>query len=238
MIKVELHVHSLGGSWCAKASAKEIAARFSAEGYGGIMLTNHYSKKAFADYPTKDFKGRIDYFFSLVDQVKNECAKVGLKVFYGVEVASAPNGTEYILVGFDKSFLYDNEYLYDLTQEQLFVLAEKYNLFMYQAHPARLGVELGNPSFIHGAEWFNSHFHHNNYNALAEEFCKKNNLVKISGNDFHVADQPLIGGALIPNRIRDEKELAAYLKSGKCKMLKDEKAYQYAQKTYEEELQG
>lgn len=227
MIKVELHVHSKGGSYCALASAKEIAARFSSEGYGAIMLTNHYSKKAFEDYPTQDFKGKMDYFFSLFEETKKECAEYGVKVFCGVEVATAPYGTEYILVGFDRDFLYDNGDLTELNQQQLFALAEKYNLFMYQAHPKRQGAKTGDAKFMHGAESFNSHWHHHNYNMLAEKFCKENNLIELSGNDFHGPDQPIIGGVLIPEKINDEKSLAAYLKSGKCKMIKkDEQSYQ------------
>lgn len=236
MIKIELHVHSLGGSWCAHASAAQIAERFKNEGYGAVMITNHYSERCFmTEYPAKDFKGKIDYFFSLFDEVKSECEKVGLKAFCGTEVAVKPCGTEYVLVGFDRDFLYNNDYLFKLTQEQLFKLAEENNLFMYQPHPARHGVKFGNPEFMHGAEWFNSHLHHNNHNVLAEEFCKQNKLIRVSGNDFHVPDQPLIGGALIPNSIDNERQLAAYLKSGKCKMFKDEIAYQRALKWYMEE---
>lgn len=234
MKKIELHVHSLGGSYCAKANAKEIAVRFSSQGYDGIMLTNHYSKKAFSDYPTQDFKERIDFFFSLYEQVKSECKNYGLKVFLGVEISSAPDGTEYILVGFDRSFLYENKNLYDLTQKQLFLLAEKYNLFMYQPHPARQGVKFGDPAFLHGAECFNSHWHHNNYNMLAEKFCKENNLIKVTGNDFHGPDQHIIGNVFIPDYVDDEKALAKYLKSGKCKIKKDEFAYQTALKTFME----
>ena len=236
MIKIELHVHSLGGSYCAKASAAQIAARLKNEGYGGVMITNHYNERSFMiEYAAKDFKSKMDYYCSLFDEVKAECEKVGLKAFFGAEVAVKPCGTEYVIVGFDREFLYNHDYLFKLTQEQLFELADKNGLFMYQPHTARHGVKFGNPKFMHGAEWFNSHLHHNNHNALAENFCKENNLIKVSGNDFHVADQPLIGGALIPNRINDEKQLAEYLKSGKCKMYKDEIAYQQALKWYMEE---
>ena len=236
MIKIELHVHSLGGSWCALASPKQIANRFKDEGYGAIMITNHYYRNAFENvYPQTSFRGKIDNFFSLYDEVKAECESIGIKTFMGAEVATEPLGTEYILVGFDRDFLYNNEYLYNLTQEELFALAQKHNIFMYQTHPFRKGVVAGNPKYMHGAESFNSHFHHNNFNMLAEKFCEENNLVKVSGNDFHVPTQPLIGGAFIPEDINDEKALAEYLKSGKCVMLKDEFSYQVELKKYKEE---
>lgn len=232
MIKAELHIHSLGGSYCAQLPAKEIVKRYKQAGYGALMLTNHYSKRCFGEYPVSEFKDKVDYFFSLFDEFKNECDKVGIKAFCGVEVAVMPFGTDYVLVGFDKAFLYENKPLYDLTQEELFALAEKDDIFMYQAHPFRLGSKVGNPKFMHGAECFNGHFHHNNYNAIAEKFCKENNLVRLSGNDFHAVDEPIIGGVFIPNYVNDEKALAKYLKSGKCKILKDELYYQQCTKEF------
>ncbi len=236
MIKVELHIHSLGGSWCALTSPKDIAKRFKDEGYGAIVVTNHYYRNAFEKvYPQTTFKGKIDHFFSLYNEVKTECEKVGIKTFFGAEVATEPLGTEYILLGFDKEFLYQNEYLYNLTQVELFALAEKHNILMYQTHPFRYGVVAGDPKYMHGAEFFNSHFHHYNFNILAEKFCEDNNLVKISGNDFHAPDQPIIGGAFIPEDLNDEKALAEYLKSGKCVMIKDELSYQKELKKYKEE---
>ena len=34
MIKTELHIHSLGGSYCAQVSAKEIVECYKQAGYG------------------------------------------------------------------------------------------------------------------------------------------------------------------------------------------------------------
>ncbi len=232
MIKTELHIHSLGGSYCAQVPAKEIVKRYKQAGYGALMLTNHYSKRCFNEYPVINFKQKIDYFYSLFDDFKSECVKAGIKAFCGVEVAVNPFNTDYVLVGFDRAFLYENKPLYEMTQKQLFELAQKNGIFMYQAHPFRLGSKVGDPRYMHGAECFNGHFHHNNYNALAEKFCKENNLVKLSGNDFHAVDEPIIGGAYIPNNVNDEKKLSKYLLSGKCKIIKDEALYQKWAKEY------
>ena len=79
MIKAELHIHSLGGSYCAQLPAKEIVKRYKQAGYGALMLTNHYSKRCFGEYPVSEFKDKIDYFFSLFDEFKDECDKEGIK---------------------------------------------------------------------------------------------------------------------------------------------------------------
>ena len=119
-----------------------------------------------------------------------------------------------------------------ITQQQLFELAQKYNFFMYQAHPFRSGERTGDPNFMHGAEAFNCHYHHDNFNAKAQEFCEKYNLVKMSGTDFHHPDQPIIAGAYIPDTISDEFALANFYKSGKAEIIVDEKESQLARQKY------
>ena len=97
--------------------------------------------------------------------------------------------------------------------------------FMYQTHPFRPNVVLGNPLYMHGAEAFNGHFHHDSRNELAEKFCEENGLVKMSGTDFHHDDQPVTAGILIPDEIADEAELVKYIMSGKAELIKNEKLY-------------
>ena len=235
MLTIETHCHSLGGSACGTCSADEIIGFYKSVGYDGIVLTNHYSKAIIDDeYKAKTDVEAVDKFFALYELMKEKGEKVGLKIFYGIEVRINCTQTEYMIYGFDKQFLYDNPRLFELDQKQLFELCENNGLFMYQTHPFREGVVAGNPAYLHGAESFNGHYHHVNNNALATEFCNKHNLIKMAGTDFHHDDQPITSAMFIPEYINTESELAKYFLSGKAQSFTDEEYYQKELKKHKE----
>ncbi len=229
MIKLETHCHSLGGSNCAKTRAEDIVKRYKAAGYGGIVLTNHYCQVCYDAYPADTHKQKLDFWFSLYNKMKDECEKAGLKCFYGAEVRALTKITEYseyMIYGFDERFLYDNKPLFFYTQEEMFRLCDKNGVFMYQTHPFRIGVNVGDPRFIHGAEAFNGHINHQNNNALADKFCEENHLIKISGTDFHDPDQPITGGIIINDDVKDNKSLTQLLFDGKFSLIEDKDTYE------------
>ncbi len=224
MIKVEMHCHT-DGSLCADYNIKDIVKQYIRAGYGGIVVTNHY---AYKEYVRQGFSSPIEYaktFLSWIEDAEKAGKEQGLKIFYGIELRLTYNNTEYMLYGFSKEFVLKNPELYNLTQEELFELANKHNVFMYQTHPFRNGVKVGNPKYMHGAESFNGHYHHNNNNGLAREFCEKNNLVKVVGTDFHHDDQPITTAILVPNEIEDSIELTEYICTNKVELIQDKKAY-------------
>ncbi|MBQ8426315.1 MAG: PHP domain-containing protein [Clostridia bacterium] len=225
MIKFEMHAHTKGGSYCAYSDAKTLIDDYKKGGYGGIVITNHFSASNYVvDLIGETHKEKIDYFFSLYHNVKDEGKKHGIKVFYGVEVRDC-FGDEYMLLGFKPEFLYDNKPLFTYSQKELFYMAEKNNIFMYQTHPFRDGVRCGNPNYLHGAEAFNGHFHHFNNNEKAKAFVEKNNLISLAGTDYHTPNQPLTAYMLIPENINDEFALVEYLRSGKAEYFGDEQYY-------------
>lgn len=235
MIKFEMHAHTKGGSRCGHADEKTLISDYVNSGYGGVVITNHFDSYNYYNTLVGDtHKEKTDYFFSLYEKVKEEGEKFNVKVFYGVEVRDIDN-TEYMLYGFKKEFIYDNRPLFTLSQKELFALAEKNNLFMYQTHPFRDGVVCGDPKYMHGAEIFNGHFHHVNNNKKAQEFINKYNLIKMAGTDYHRPSQPLTSYMNIPKSINDEQTLAEYLLSGKAQFFGDEDYYIKEMKKYKGE---
>ena len=225
MIKLETHCHTKGGSPCGIADFRDVVDRYLSEGYGGVVVTNHCNRTYYNDYPGETHKEKTDFYFSLYENVKLEGEKRGLKVFFGIEVRDCL-GTEYMLYGFERSFLYDNKPLFTFDQKELFELAEKNKLFMYQTHPTREGVTLGNPRYMHGAEAFNGHYHHKNNNEQAKKFVIENSLVSMSGTDFHRDNQPITAGIIIPDSIQNERELADCIFQGKYSMITEQEKYQ------------
>ena len=227
MIKVELHSHPLGGSPCADGDNLLAVKKFIDAGYGGVVCTTHYSKSYYENvFLGQTHKEKIDYFFKVYDDFAKIAKENGLKTFCATEIRCVPTNTEYTLVGFDRAFLYDNPPLFNLSQQELFVLAEKNGFFMYQTHPFRTDVVAGNPEFMHGAECFNGHYHHKNNNELAKEFCEKYNLIGLVGTDYHHDDQPLTTGIMLPENINTEQELADFLKQGVFNVVADKDLYE------------
>jgi len=226
LLKIEMHAHSKGGSGCASASPEDIASEFKSQGYDGLVLTNHICESEFNKYPGDTKTEKLDFYFSLYEDVRSACEKVGLKVFYGTEVRAKHDGfIEFMLYGFEKEFLYNAPLLFTLTQKELFELCEREGVLMYQTHPFRRGVCLGDPKYMHGAEYFNGHVNHINNNADARKFIDQNNLLKTCGTDYHDPGQPLTAYALIPESINTNKQLADYIRSGNLQIFGDEEKY-------------
>ena len=103
---------------------------------------------------------------------------------------------------------------------------------MYQTHPFRDGVTVGNPEFMHGAEAFNGHFHHENHNEQAKEFCRVNGLLPLSGTDYHHDPQPVTAGIYAPDDIQDEKQLVQCIFEKNYTLVQNEEEYKNALQIY------
>ena len=226
MMKIEMHCHT-DGSHCADYNIQGIVADYKKAGYGGIVVTNHYAYKEYVRQGFSSVKEYAKAFLTWVDDAEKVGKEQNVKIFFGMEVRLTYNNTEFMLYGFTKDFVLNNPEIYSLTQEQLFDLANRHNIFMYQTHPFRDGVKVGDPRFMHGAECFNGHYHHNNNNALAEQFCKENNLIKVVGTDFHHDDQPITTAILVPEEIKDSIELTKYIRENRLEVVKDRKTYMH-----------
>ena len=220
-----MHLHAYGGSHCGQGNNKLAIEKYLQAGYDGIVVTTHYSLSEYVGYEPRSHKGKIDYFLKVYDDFAKIAKSKGLKTFLGAEVRCVATDTEFMLIGFDRQFLYENIPLFCYSQEQLFDIANKNGFLMYQTHPFRTNVKVGNPQFMHGAEAFNGHFHHNNDNESATDFCVSNGLLQFSGTDYHSDDQPVTAGIYIPNNIENEKELIKCIFDKNYSLLKDEDKY-------------
>ena len=228
MIKVETHCHSRGGSHCGTASPRQIIKEYKEHGYGMIILTNHYCKVCYDEYPGLTHKQKLDHYFSLYEKLKREGEKHGIKVIYGAETrAVTDDGTysEFMLYGFDRGLLYDNKPLFLLNQKEMFEFCEKHQIFMYQTHPYREGVAVRDARFMHGVEVFNGHVGHDNDNEKAYEFAKENNLKMMSGSDYHDYKQLIYGGLYLPDDITDQFKLRDYLFSNQPELITNQQLY-------------
>lgn len=225
MFKVETHCHIAGLSCCGDGSPNILLEKYAQKGYDAIITTTHVSKYCYDyHYQGETHKEKIDYFYKIHEEFKNLANEYGIRTFMGIEVQSIVDGQEYMLIGQIEKLMYDNV-MYEYSQQDLFEMANKNGLFMYQTHPFREGVMPGDGRFLHGVEIFNGHYHHENNNQKAEAFCKQYNLVGVSGTDYHHNTQPILGGILTAKALNDEKELVKCLFENKFKCLINEEEY-------------
>ena len=235
-MKTEMHSHSTGASVCSDVTDEQFVNDFAKEGFQAFVLTNHING-AFSTYPANTYKEKIDYYLSRYDEIKSIAQSKGIKLFLGAEiVALTDDGVhqEFILLGFDREFLYNNNLVNRYNQKELFVLANQHGFFMYQTHPFRRGEKTGNPLYMHGAEAGNGHYHHDNFNEKAIEFCEKHNLKKVVGTDYHHHLQPIVGWTEIPDYIENEQQLAKYLLENQTSYEFDQEKCLQAREEYKE----
>lgn len=236
MFKIETHCHTYKTSNCATTPNQMLIGFYKNKGYNGIVVTNHFSKSIYDNYLTGDTHAqKIDSYFNAFDEFKSLCNANGLKAFLGAEIRvvdkNDEDGTEYIILGFSRDIFY-KEKLFNLTQAQLFNLVDKEGVFMYQSHPFRTGVVAGDPKYLHGAESFNGHYHHKNDNEKALEFCNKNNLIKMSGTDFHHEDQPITAGIILNYIVDTEEELKNAIFKGDFSLIEEVDLYEKSHGDY------
>lgn len=231
MIKLEAHCHT-GASGCADTPIEILAKRYKESGYGGIVVTNHISEYEFyKKHEGTTAKEKKEYFINVYNESKKVINSYGLKTFFSCEVSVKSDiHSEFILYGVTPEIINKYEPLFSYTQKELFEIANIENMFMYKTHPFRVNEYAGDPKYMHGAEYFNGHYHHESNNHLAREFCEKNNLIKLSGTDFHHACQPITGGIYVPEDINNEYELRDYVASGKAELITDYDTYEKSRK--------
>ena len=236
-MRMEMHAHCSGASVCADVLDQQFVADMKKNGIEAFLLVNHVNL-GFKRYPGETYKEKIDYYFSRFEEIKQLAKENGIKAFLGAEVVTLTDDgmhQEFIIVGFDKDFLYNNDLVNKVNQEQLFEIANKNGLFMYQAHPFRTGEKTGNPKFMHGAEGLNGHFHHDNNNEKALKFCEENSLKIVVGNDYHHHNQPLVGWLILPDEISNERQLADYLLNNQAQICFDQEKCLFERQKYIEE---
>ena len=225
-MKIELHLHSLGGSPCAKADADEIVKVYKKEGYDVLVLTNHISTTSYGYYPKETDEEKAEYFLSLYHKLKAAAEKENITVLLGAEVrVKDPEDyfSEYLLYGITEDFIKRNPPLCTFTQRELFKLADENGFLMVQSHPFRKGVKVGYYAYLHGAEVYNGHKSHEEHNEVSKAFAKSFSLIETSGTDYHEQAHYPDGGIVTDKKVKTNEDLLAVLRSGNYKLIEDGK---------------
>lgn len=214
----ETHLHTGGSSPCAQVPSDEIMAKYAALGYEGVAITNHYSMYAF-NMAQKDHFEAADWFVNNYIQAAKSARRHGLQPILGMEICFAGTTDDYLVYGFDTDFIYRNFDMHYWGIERFSAYCRKHGIFLAQAHPFRVTVKPALPQLLDGAEIFNGNKRHNSYDDTARLWAQENNLVPLSGSDYHLTGDEGVGGVYLPVYAKDSFEFAEALRTRSCRLL-------------------
>ncbi len=221
--KYQMHAHTSPCSKCARMTIEELVESLHDGGYQGCVITNHFTHGYCGldrSLPWEAFVREFeqDYLRGLV-----AAEKLDIDLLFGIE-EGVGGGLEILCYGITPQMLYDHPELVDGNAETWYRVFHAYGAVVIQAHPFRDRDYIRDPhvlpnTVIDGIEVFNySNVPADNERArlAAEEHPE---WILVSGADTHWFDRNCVSGIETDTRIRNEKELAELLKSGKYRLI-------------------
>lgn len=222
MYKIETHMHTSEASACAICSGAEMARKYKALGYDGIIITDHFFNGNSAIPASLPWEKRVEGFCSGFENARAEGEKIGLDVYFGWEYGG-DFGMEFLTYGLDKDWLLNHPKLLSMEIEDYLKLVKESGGFVSQAHPFRRAGYIMRykryPSLTEGAEAVNFGNQMYEYNELAIEYSEEYHLIKTAGTDAHSDDLYAYGGMIFENRIGSIEDFIAELRGGQYTLI-------------------
>jgi len=209
--KTETHSHTDESSYCATIPAREMMRIYKERGYKTIIITPHYSRVYFSRI-TDDWQERIDYILLGYKTAKSMEEELDINVLMGIELNLIEDGNDYLIYGITEEFLRENVNLYSLTLDNLINICRENDFLITQPHPFRDNSELAPLEYQMPIEVFNGRCVLDARNDLALRYAKENNLIGVSGTDFHESAD-LEGGIITQTEIKTIEEFKEHILS-------------------------
>ena len=204
----ETHLHTNQGSACGWLSGAEVARKYKAAGYAGIVITDHFFGGNTAIDRSLPWAQWVEAFCRGYESAKEEGDKIGLQVFFGWE--SGYCGTEFLIYGLDKQWLLTHPEIRDCTIEEQYDWVRSGGGIVIHAHPFRKEFYIPEirlfPEYVHAVEAINathssakSVSHQNvQWNTEAIAYAEEHDLPITAGSDQHKS--AMIGGGMVFGR--------------------------------------
>lgn len=209
----ETHLHTSEASACSICPGADYPQKYKEAGYAGIFVTDHFFNGNSGVPRELPWEERVDIYCSGYEHAKEVGDKIGLDVFFGLEVNFA--GDEYLLYGPDKEWLKAHPDIMIWTHEQLREEVHKIGGVMIQAHPYRdrgyLQAIRVHPHHADAFEVYNA----GNFaycDQYAYQYAKQNGIKMTSGSDIHrVGDleKGRSGGVCFARKLESPKDYAS-----------------------------
>lgn len=202
MYKYETHMHTREASACSDSSGAEMAEKYRAEGYTGIIVTDHFFNGNTSVPRGLPWKERIELYCMGYENAKRRGDEIGLDVFFGFEYGDG--GSDYLVYGLDKQWLMKNDHILDIGLTGFLEYARSCGGFIVQAHPFReydyIRSTTHAPRFTDAVETVNaSHIRagHPEFNDRAKLYAEWYGLPATGGSDSHNTSGRWFGGGVM-----------------------------------------
>ncbi len=226
MYRYDLHVHTSEASRCGRSPAKDIARAYADAGYDGIVITDHFIHGNTAVSEELPWKERMQAYEAACLSAREEGAKRGLDVLFGIEHRFGDGGKEVLVYGILPETLALHPEIETMEIEAFCHFMHQNGAYISMAHPFRKkpyipqpGVSV-DPSLLDALEVYNAG-NRDDENFRALYYACRHGLGMTSGGDVHDAESEQIGqaGMLFSRRITSEKALAQALFAGEGLIL-------------------
>lgn len=208
MYKYETHLHTSPVSECASATVEEQLTFYKKLGYDGVFITNHFLDGNINIGKEKSYEEKLDFYFSDYEKGVEIGKKIGIKVFFGAELAY--KGTDFLVYGLDKEWFLAHPEIMEMTKRQELKFMMESGALVIQAHPYREAFYIDHirlfPRSVHGIEVMNAN-RPKFENDMAKLYAEHYGLLAFAGSDNHVGvQQKNLAGICTESPVTDEKD--------------------------------
>lgn len=224
----ETHLHTSQASACARCTGAEMARACKKAGYTGIIVTDHNWGGNTAVDRMLPWKTWVTEFVRGYEDAAKMGKRIGLDVFFGYEAGYC--GTEFLIYGLDKEFMFEHPELKTATVQEQFELVHEAGGMVVHAHPFREEDYIPQirlyPKYVDGVEGINAtHSNHKStahndsaYDVRAIAYAGEHALFMTAGSDIH-STVLLGGGMAFRRRIKSIQDFIAALRGGEDYVL-------------------
>ncbi|MCQ2536974.1 MAG: PHP domain-containing protein [Lachnospiraceae bacterium] len=215
----ETHLHTAEASACSNCPGADYVQKYKETGFAGIFVTDHFFNGNSGVPRDLPWDQMVDIYCSGYENAKAAGDKIGLDVFFGLEVNF--RGDEYLIYGPDKAWLKAHPDIMGWSHEKLREEVHKIGGAMIQAHPYRdRGYLEKIRVHAHHADAFEVHNSGNlpYCDQYGYQYAKQHGMMMTSGSDIHrVSDleKNSYGGVCFTSKIESSKDYAGRIKSAK-----------------------
>ena len=203
MYKYETHMHTAEGSLCSNSYAADMADKYKAEGYTGIIVTDHFYNGNTCIDRSLPWREWIELYCKGYEHAKARGDEIGLDVFFGFEYGDG--ASDFLIYGLDKDWLLEHDGIMKLSMTDFLKLVHVEGGYIIQAHPFReadyICGTLHPYRLVDGVEICNTSHRDPKFNERAKIYADWYDLPVTGGSDSHnTTDRYHKGGVISPKR--------------------------------------
>lgn len=201
--KYDTHAHTSESSKCGQSSAEEMIRAYSALGYDGVFITDHFFNGNSNVPKHLPWDVRIQLFLKGWRAAKRAGDAFGVSVFFGFEVTC--QGNDFLIYGLDEAWLTAHSDIDRAPIKEFLQEARADGGFVVHAHPFREDPHVPLirliPDVTDAVEVLNAN-RKPMHNARAEWYAESYGFPRTAGSDAHHPCMIKDGGILTREPIR------------------------------------